>query len=372
MADTRKKSNYARELKGWWLQLAAHQTADPTLLYRLVRADNFQRQAAYAAFAVAARELRTPSLGLTGEEVTCVRRLRLLNDIALLLRDHPPREVITRLYGSCDPGYLGALRRTAPTAQPPLYYTTLHGTFAEATRRSEAKVIAHVHHIDVGVLAALRTLPRAARHPHVLAFTRTGRDAERIATAIALLATVHSAFADERQFRSLVGASIDLRRLVVRAIRRVNAPLPNGPVLAGFRQITSTRELRRLARAYRNCLAEPFMTASCLSGQRAVYEVADYPVLAEIGQVDDGLWTLLGVNGIGNRCLPAHVRGAVTARLRRQGIERISAPLVKSEWSVFDSLHDELVREDSPPLLDLDEYIESLLPVSAKEAAIDA
>lgn len=347
MRKSMTRSNHIHELRGWPVPLLGHQTADRELPYRLMGSGNLRLHVAFAVLSTLSSSYRNLLLGLTDEEVACEHRQTALNRVCGSLRDCRPRDAITSAFGSCPPGFIGALARTARRPQPVPYYRWLFDIFADKARRSEARVLNHVPEIDIGVLAALANLPPGLRHPDVLSMVREGGVANKIAIAAGLLAPLHSAFHDVRCLRAAASAVIDVRRLVVNAVKRIDAPLPPPPLcLSGFRHLTSTAELRMTARRFRNCLGEAWMIAACISGQRAVYEALDHAVLVEVGRLDDGGVVLLGVNGVGNRPIPDHVHGTVVARLWRQGVERHRrGTLMTSEWDVIDEIETVLRRE---------------------------
>lgn len=350
----RNPPTFIDDLRGWVVPLLGHQTADPALPYGILRSGNLRRHVAFAALSTLARDYSNLLLGMTSEEVECDRRLAARNRVCSLLR-LSPRDAIAFVFGQCPPGFLGALARTARRPQPVPYYRWLFDVFADGARRQEARVLVHVREIDIGVLAALANLPPGLRHPDMLSMVRDGGVATKIAIAVRLMAPLHPLFADRRQLQAAASATIDVRRLIISAVKRIDAPLPPPPIhLAGFRRLASTAELRGIARRYRNCLGEAWMIAASLSGQRAVYEALDCSVLVEIGRLATGDVVLLGINGVGNQPIPDHVHGTIVARLWRQGVERHRrGALMTSEWDVIDEIETLLRREEHAANLDL-------------------
>lgn len=354
MRKSMTRPTQIHELRGWPVHLLGHQTVDRELPYRLMGGGNLRRHVAYAVLSTVAGNYRNLLLGMTDEEVACEHRRAALERVCMLLRLRP-RDAITSAFGSCPPGLLGALARTARRVQPVPYYRWLFDVFADHGRQAEARVLLHVPEIDVGVLAALANLPPGLRHPDVLSMVREGGVATKIAIAARLLAPLHPLFADDRQLFGAGSAAIDPRRLIINAVKRIDTSLPPPPLrLSGFRHIDSTAELRTTARRYRNCLGEAWMIAACISGQRAVYEALDHAVLVEIARLDGGGVVLLGVNGVGNQPIADHVHGAIVARLWRQGVERHRrGALLSSEWDVIDAIETLLRREERPVEFDL-------------------
>lgn len=342
------------ELKGWALQLAAHQTADRELLHRLVTGTTAYRQIVFASLAPVAAAYRTLTLGMTVDERDCPDRARALNERVRLLRTARGRDVLAEVYGTCPPGYLGVLSRTGDRAQPPAYYRLLHDVLSDPNRRSEARALAHLPQIDMPVLAAARILPAPLRRPEVLSIIRDGCAAEQVEQAVRLLRSVHPGIADDRQLRHAASHSPDVRRLVLTALKRVDAPLPRGPALGGFVQLANTAALRSHAREFQNCLGEAFMVAACIGGQRLVYKAQDTSVLAEVGRSEEGDFVLLAINGVGNRPLPRHVQTTMRQRLARHGIDHRHAHLLRTDWDVFEEIEDAVRREERVGWDDLD------------------
>ena len=335
----------AFELRDWPVPLISHQS-DATLPYRIMRAPNKVRHVIFAAFSKVAELFESLRRGLTHVEANCPDRLRALNRISGIVRSNRLPEIITEKFGSCPPGYLGALARTRSGVQPAAYYRMLFDTFADPCRRSEARALQQLTEIDFSFLMAVRQLPEAMRQPKVVERVRDGVLAEKIAMAARLLADYHPLFQDPRQLRAAVSSSNDVRALVVRSVQRIDAPLRPAPIqLVGFRHIRSTAELRETGRRYRVCLAESWMVAACVSGQRAVFVSEKHHVLVEVGLLHDGRATLLGVAGAGNKRIARDVLFEVEEELRRQGLLRLDGHLLMSKWDVIEEIDDQIRRE---------------------------
>lgn len=354
MSKSRISPLYVQPLAGWWVQLAARaQDVDRELLHRLATGSNAERQVICAALASVSGNYSDLLRGLTQSEAACPHRRQRTNEVVEMLRTRSARAVLTEVYRRpLPPGYLGALART-DRPQPPIYYRRLLDVLASGSR-SEVRAIMHARTLNLTVLATIRHLPPPIRNADIIAMLPDSKAGEQVAKAVRLLGSVHSAFHDERQLRAMASSAICVRSLVVNAIRRLNAPLPAAPPLAGFRALTTTGELRSIARDWRNCLGEPFMVAATLSGLRSVYMALDRQVLVEIATTRSGSRTLLGIAGPRNAQLPSHVIATIRQRLAVQGIERLDKGVMASEWDVFDELDMQLKKERMPALAKLD------------------
>ncbi len=115
-----------------------------------------------------------------------------------------------------------------------------------------------------------------------------------------------------------------LNRRVQRALGRIRAPDAGFAPPPPFRLVSTTAELQRVGRAFRNCVALPDWTAAQhwfrqLDGTGA-YLVADAPpLLAALRRAAPGVWVLDQIAGPGNEPPPRGARAALLRGLAAAG-----------------------------------------------------
>jgi hypothetical protein len=163
---------------------------------------------------------------------------------------------------------------------------------------------------------------------------------------------------DEREFRLPPKAGLPaLVRRFQAALGRIPAPDPGFEPPHPYRLVSTTAELQRIGKAFRNCVALPNWHAAqhhfrLLDGS-GVYLVADEPaLLAALRRVDGGLWLLEQVAGPKNKAPPRGAQAALLRDLAALGLKIVST----DPQSAFSRLDGEARSRRHLPNQDEDDF----------------
>lgn len=242
--------------------------------------------------------------------------------IANLVMSGNHQTILRTAYGDVPPGFRGALGRAGSQPHPPSFYPMLHAMLAQPAHSGVRRAIGQSATLDLSKLRIVSMLPLAICTSDIAEAATTVGQAKEI---IALISTMASCGIDQAAF-FLALRQVQSDRQLTECLKRwaLKAMLPPHPVAASdaYRPVTSAAGLREIARRYRNCIEQRFLTSS-LDGEDAFAEFR----LGEVGkgivvhlQRRSGRWWLDGMYGPHNAQPKSELRLAATQYLETQGV----------------------------------------------------
>lgn len=299
----------------------------PGLISRVLTASPKSRQ---AIFTVLASRL------LIAEHNDTFRRVDDGDDanLAFVLREGRPREILDYAFGHVPEGWLGALERLGGQPMSSLNgYVKLHRVFAEPKHQRRAEALGRVGQITEKMLAVLDTLD--ARWVHVEALKRlhdvtAARDFNR---AVAFVQSVSSKATDEAVAAAIarLAPTARLSGIVRRYVRRADR-FPSHPLHGDddMRPLTLARDFIEAARRYRNCLAS--MIDRALIGQVAFAEFRGEAIV-ELRPLTLGRgWLLDAVHVARNAHVPTSLAQEVERKCAAIGIPSFDQRDTGEDW----------------------------------------
>jgi len=185
-------------LDGWAGDLAAHiDISDPGFYGHLVRLRTGFRQ---VAIAIMAAKVPSDVSGTSDTHDHSVAKEvpdHYLKEIAQAIRTQSPRRLLIETYGSCPDGFMGALSKIGPVAQPKQFYTRLHDLFADPDKRQTANVARQLRRLDAAKLEILEALDPLFRVPQFAEQVAIVQEAHDLAEALSIIRQSCSRATDE-------------------------------------------------------------------------------------------------------------------------------------------------------------------------------
>lgn len=255
-------------------------------------------------------------------------------NLALILREGRPREILELVFGRVPDGWLGALERLGGQPMANLNsYVKLHAIFGNPRHRRRAEALRHVGQVSEKMLLVLDTLDERWVHAEALKRLPTTVAAKDFNRAIAFAQSVSSRATDEAVVTAigLLAPTAPLAAIVRRFVRRADR-FPPHPITGDdeLRPLTSARDFIEAGRRYRNCLAT--LLDRALAGQVAFAEYRR-EAIAELRPLTLGRgWLLEQVHVARNALVPAELAQAVEAKCATFGIPRVDARDADEDW----------------------------------------
>lgn len=243
-------------------------------------------------------------------------------EVAAIIHDTNPRQLLRAALPSCPPRLYRALDRAGDRVQSKRFYEKLglvcNGPFADALLRGGP--------INDGRLTYYDALSRM--DPTTAAFQTALHENLYLAEGVDCLVAVlraHGALKEgDMQLPPRAGMPAVVRRLRA-VLARIVAPDPGFAPPAPFRFVRTTEDLQRIGKTFGNCVALPNWNAPKfhlgLVDGTAVFLVSDDPpLLASLQRVADGVWYLEQCAGPKNASPPAGARSALLRDLDAAGL----------------------------------------------------
>jgi hypothetical protein len=273
-------------------------------------------------------------------------------DVADIVSDTDPRDLLSAALPGCSPRLYKALDRAGDRIHERKFYERL----GLVSRSPFGDALLSGGDLDDGRLGFYEALSNM--DPMIPSLRGAlGEVRYHVEGTDCLLAFLRAREAlDERDFRlpPKAGLSALVRRFQT-ALGRIPAPDPDFEPPHPYRLVSTTAELQRIGKAFRNCVALPNWNAAqhhfrLLDGS-GVYLVADEPaLLVALRRVGGGLWLLEQVAGPKNEAPPRGAQAALLRDLAAAGLKIVTT----DPQSAFSRLDGEARRRRHLPDQDED------------------
>lgn len=334
MLETRDK------LLGWATDsLVELDPLAPGLIGRVLTASPKSRQAIYTVLA---------SRLLIAEHNDAFGRVDDGDDanLAFILREGRPREILELVFGRVPDGWIGALERLGGQPMNSLNaYVKLHRVFADPKHDKKAEALRHVGQITEKMLSVLDTLDDRWVHAESLKRLSDVTAAKDFNRAIAFVQSVSSKATDEAVAAAIarLAPTARLSSIVRRYIRRADR-FPSHPIDGDddMRPLNSARDFIEAARRYRNCLAS--MIDRALIGQVAFAEFRGEAIVELRPLTLDRGWLLDAVHVPRNAHVPSTLAEEVERKCAGIGVPSFDQRDTGEDWRRYVRL----VRDSGP------------------------
>jgi hypothetical protein len=248
-------------------------------------------------------------------------------DVATVINDSDPRELLRAALPGCPPTLYKALDRAGDRVQGKQFYTRLgaiaRGPLGDVLLQSDRKLdhsrldyCEALERMDPAILALRAALPDSTY------------DAESLDALLAFLRSHGALLDDDLRLPPKAGMKAVVRRLKT-ALARLSAPDPGFYPPAGFRIVRTTAELQTIGEAFGNCVALPQWHAAGhhirLVDGSGVYLTSDAPpLLVALRRVHANVWTLEQIAGPKNAPAPDGAHDALLRDLAVAGLRIIA------------------------------------------------
>lgn len=250
----------------------------------------------------------------------------------LLTANH--RSILTAAFGQSIPGMRVALRRAGSVTHERRFYLLLRRLLARPRHRQIRPAIERLSSLNTRKLRVLHLLPQSICHAKVVDCIRNVRQALDISIAFRLLV---SRGVDEDELASAISRVRDEYGFIkvfetqLLKCRSVQHPIPADE---HYRPICSARELREIARKYRNCAGSHIVDLLEEPSRHAFAEVTRGAEGAVVHLVREGTeWRLEELAGPQNGTVGSAMKQCAVRHLREHGVNVISVGRPSSKWS---------------------------------------
>lgn len=317
--------NKVSPLEGWALELVVTlDTYLPGFAGMYLRASSERRQVIAALCAV------NPPKRANLNEMT---------EAAEFLSRADHRSILLKAFGEVPAGLRGALSRSGPQPYQRAYYLMLHTALAKPPHPHLVGTINQLGALDLMKLRIAATLPQDICRANVVDAISSYKMAEDVVRIMDLF--THNGVNREALAKSVcqVGSERELGELWKRWMQRTVFPKHPVPASECYFPISTAAESVRLARQYRNCLAERYIPAILDRNDAfAEFRVADQRAIVHLRRHGGG-WRLENVLGKQNMQPKAQLRSIAVDYLRENGVAVRSERKVETgEWQVLQRL----------------------------------
>ena len=255
-------------------------------------------------------------------------------NLAFVLREGRPREILDFAFGRVADGWLGALERLGGQPMNGLHaYVKLHTIFANPRHRQKAEALRHVGQITEKMLMVLDALDERWVHAETLKRLPNIVAAKDFNRAVVFAQSVSSRATDEAVVAAIgrLAPASPLSVVVSRFVRRADR-FPLHPVTGDeeIRPLTSARDFIECGRRYRNCLVTKLDEA--LAGQVAFAEF-QRECIVEVRPLSlDRGWLLQHVHVARNGLVSSELAKAVEAKCEAVGIPYVDQRDSGEDW----------------------------------------
>lgn len=255
-------------------------------------------------------------------------------NLAFILREGRPREILELVFRCVPDGWLGALERLGGQPMASLNgYMKLHAIFANPRHRRRAEALHHVGQINEKMLLVLDALDERWVHAEALKRLPTTVAAKDFNRAIAFAQSVSTRATDEAVTMAigLLAPTAPLASVVRRFVRRADL-FPPHPITGDdeIRPLTSARDFIEAGRRYRNCLAA--MLDRALAGQVAFAEFRNETIVELRPLTLEKGWLLEQVHVARNALVPSELAAATRMKCATLGIPHVDACDAGEDW----------------------------------------
>jgi hypothetical protein len=299
----------------------------PGLIGRVLTASPKSRQAIYTVLA---------SRLLIAEHNDAFGRVDEGDDanLAFILREGRPREILELVFGRVPDGWLGALERLGGQPMDGLHaYVKLHTIFANPRHRQKAEALRHVGQITEKMLMILDALDERWVHaetlkrlPNIVAAKDFNR-AVAFAQSVSLKATDEAVATAIGRLTPTASLAVVVNRFVRRADRFPLHPVTGDDEIC---PLTSARDFIECGRRYRNCLSIKLDEA--LAGQVAFAEFRR-ECIVEFRPLSLGKgWLLEHIHVARNGFVSSELAKAAEAKCEAIGIPHVDGRDSGEDW----------------------------------------
>lgn len=255
-------------------------------------------------------------------------------NLAFILREGRPREILELVFGRVPDGWLGGLERLGGQPMSSLNaYVKLHRVFADPKHDRRAEALRHVGQITEKMLSVLDVLDDRWVHAETLKRLPDVTAAKDFNRAIAFAQSVSSTATDTAVANAIarLAPTARLSGIVRRYVRRADN-FPFHPLTRDddLRPLTSARDFIEAARRYQNCLAS--MIERALIGQVAFAEFRREAIVELRPLTLDKGWVLDGVHVARNAHVPTSVAEEVERKCASVGIPSFDQRDSGEDW----------------------------------------
>lgn len=270
-------------LDGWAGDFATHiDTLDAGFYGHLVRLPLGFRQVAFAVMAAKAQsDLPEPSD--TGGHSAAEDPADInLMQMTQAIRTQSPRRLLIEAYDSCPDGFMGALGKVGPVAQPKQFYGRLHDLFSDPDKRQMADVARQFRRFDavkLEILAALNPFFLVPRFAEMVASVQEALD---LTEALSIIRQSCSRATDEALGASIRHHKGSIPQWIERWLSAADhIPFPPHDLGSEFVPLDTAKKLADAGRRYENCLRSSAIFIRVLRGMTRFWEHPRFGVIVE-------------------------------------------------------------------------------------------
>jgi hypothetical protein len=353
----------------WASKLAAHiDIVDPGYFGHVVRLSPGFRQVAFAAMAVA---VPTDFLGPTGiDDHPAAEDIpnHNLREMAQAIRTQSPRRVLIEAYGSCPEGFMGALGKIGPVAQPKQFYGRLHDLFTDPGKRQIANVARQFQRFDAVALDILGALDPLFLVPRFAEMVTSVQEALDLAEALSIIRQTCSRATDEALDASIRHHRGSIPQWIERWLSAADRiPFPLHDLGDEFVPLDSARKMADAGRRYKNCLRSSAMIIRVLRGITRFWEHPRFGVIVEAQATGPAPeWCFASIHMPRNGFPSFEIAGEVENHFLSAGFGSLNWEPQAASWEALNRL-----TRHGTSLAEIEE-IDQALEELANEAAIAA
>lgn len=292
-------------ITGWALDVLLVLDAEtPGVLAHVLASGPQRRQVVFAYLSTLLKTERLPK-GMARDEMKAWWRTNRRQIPASVLKTAGPivlsrrsRWIMQHAFGSCPRGFLGALEKVGPDAEPVPFYRMLWSTFSDKARWREARCVSHEVKVNFSNLLVLRRLGPGIVFPGILDRFDTHL-VDRFTDVLDLIRREVPG-ANDAALRETLSTASSLSNFLRLWLRQfpVRYPLPY-PGTVDVVGVNSLIELEKASKTYKNCMGRYLLRT--LRGFSAFYIIKDHGgLIIYLRKSSAGGWTVSSLTGPGN------------------------------------------------------------------------
>lgn len=328
-------------LDGWAADFAAQiDILDPGYFGHLMRLPLGFRQIAVAVMAAHVQpELPGPSNTGDHSAAEDIPGYQL-KEMAQAIRAQSPRRLLSDAYGSCPDGFIGALAKIGPLAQPKQFYRRLHDLFSAPDKRQIANVARQFRRFDAMTLDLLEVLDPLFLVPRFAEQVASVQEALDLTQALLIIRQSCSRATDEALDASIRHHRGSIPQWIERWISAADRiPFPPHDLGHEFVPLDTAAKMADAGRRYTNCLRSSAIIVRVLHGMTRFWEHTRYNVIVEAQSVGPSLgWAYATIHMPRNGFPAFEIAEKVENHFLSVGFGSLSWEPRSSSWEAFSRL----------------------------------
>ncbi|WP_300974491.1 hypothetical protein [Sphingomonas sp. LHG3406-1] len=288
----------------------------------------------------------------------------------LLTRRH--KHLLKEAFGSCPPGFRGAIVRLTSLSLDRSAFAELHRIFSQEEMRSAARTLMQCKRLVPRTIELCLELPPAFRRPRLVK-KHVGADHEELLTVLSMARVFRPELTQEdlRSYAKWLGKTGSVPKLLHKLIEKASLPADPVGLTGELQHVQTVEELKRVSRQFRNCVGTLVIDAIAGRSHFYVGEIGKERAVAHVQQLAGrNEYVLSHVEPPKGELLSRKADQAIEAAFHKRGVQRLAGRAPQDPWWIIERVFRSLAAEELIDEALLSDWDDLQLPELLEEEAV--